>query len=324
MRKMSKILLVLLFLGFLGTSLLIVFKPYFIASGQKQTILSPIPNFLTLLVNGQVSTLNLWLPLLNNIALSNLKKPEIEAKSALLYDLTTKQVLYAKNPKEKLPMASLTKIMTAVVALENKRPDDKYIVKPEDLVGEDAMGLTQGEVLTLSDLLYGLVLHSGNDAAETLASAYPTGRTGFIKAMNDKVRTLGLSDTNFTNPTGLEGDGKQYTTAYDLLVITNFALSNFPLFNEVVSTFDYHIPYTSLHKEFYLENETNLLTSYPGVNGVKTGYTPEAGLCLVTYLDYNGHKIIGVLLGSDNRIKEMKALLDYGLKSQGVNPPPHG
>ena len=321
---MSKMLSVLLFLGFLGTSLLIAFRPFLIRSEQKQTILSPIPNFLSLLVNSQVSTLNLWVPLLSNIALSNLKKPEIGAKSALLYDLTTKEVLYVKNPKEKLPMASLTKIMTAVIALENKKANDKYIVKPEDLVGEDAMGLSQGEVLTLSDLLYGVILHSGNDAAETLANTYPTGRTGFIKAMNDKVKSLGITDTNFTNPTGLEGDGKQYTTAYDLLVITNFALSNFPLFNEVVSTFDYHIPYTALHKEFYLENETNLLTSYPGVKGVKTGYTLESGLCLVTYLDYNGHKIIGVLLGSDNRIKDMKALLDYGLKSEGVNPPPHG
>lgn len=324
MGKMSKILAVLLFLIFFFASTLFVAKPFLLTAGKNQDILSPIPNFLTLLSNRQVSTLNLWLPLLENTLSSNSKKPKISGKSALLYDLTTKKVLYAKNPKERLPMASLTKIMTAVIALENKRADDKYIVKNTDLVGEDTMGLTQGEVMSLSDLLYGLILHSGNDAAETLASAYPTGRTGFIKAMNDKVKTLGLTDTNFTNPTGLEGDGKQYATAYDLLVITNFALSNFPLFGEVVSTFDYHIPYTSSHKEFYLENETNLLTSYTGVKGVKTGYTPEAGLSLVTYLDYNGHKIIGVLLGSDNRIKDMKLLLDYGLKSQGVNPPPHG
>ena len=324
MAKMGKILAVLLFFIFLFVSALVAVKPFFFASGEKQTILSPIPNFLTLIANGQVSTLNLWLPLLDNHINTNIKKPEIDGEAALLYDLTTKKVLYAKNPKEKLPMASLTKIMTAVIALENKRADDKYSVKSEDLVGEDAMGLSEGEVMSLSDLLYGLILHSGNDAAETLASAYPKGRDGFIKAMNDKVKTLGLSDTNFTNPTGLEGDGKQYTTAYDLLVITNFALNNFPLFDEVVSTFDYHIPYTSSHKELYLENETNLLTSYPGVKGVKTGYTPEAGLCLVTYLDYNGHKIIGVLLGSDNRIKDMKELLDFGLKEQGVNPPPHG
>ena len=98
------------------------------------------------------------------------------------------------------------------------------------------MGLSTGETLTLSDLLYGLILTSGNDAAEVLAENFP-GREFFIKAMNDKVKSLGLSDTNFTNPTGLEGDGKQYTTAYDLLVITDYAISNFSLFDQVVSTF---------------------------------------------------------------------------------------
>ena len=322
---MSKILLVLLFLGFLGTSLLIALRPYFIASGQKQTILPPIPNFLTLHVNGQVSTLNLWLPLLDNIAFSNnIKKPKIEGKAALVYDLTAKKVLYAKNPKEKLPMASLTKIMTAIVALENKKSDDRYIVSKQDLVGENSMGLSEGEVLPLKELLYGLILVSGNDAAETLAANYKDGRTAFIKAMNDKAKALGLSDTNFTNPTGLEGDGKQYTTAYDLIVITEYALTKFPLFREVVSTFNYTIEQTDTHKAFYLENETNLLTSYPGVKGVKTGYTPEAGFCLVTYLDYEGHQIIGVILGSQNRREEMKELLDFGLKEQGVSPPPHG
>jgi D-alanyl-D-alanine carboxypeptidase len=142
--------------------------------------------------------------------------------------------------------------------------------------------------------------------------------------MNDKVKSLGLSDTHFTNPTGLEGDGKQFTTAYDLVVIAQYALSNFPLFDQVVSTFDYNIPYTQQHKAFYLENETNLLTSYPGVKGVKTGYTPEAGLCLVTYLDYGGHQIIAVILGSDDRRGEMIELLDYSLKSLGITPPTHG
>jgi D-alanyl-D-alanine carboxypeptidase len=180
MGKMSKILFVLLFFGFVTISILIVLRPYFLASGQNKDILSPIPKFLTLFSNSQVSTLSLWLPLLENSLSSNVKKPEIDGESAILYDLTTKELLYAKNPKQRLPMASLTKIMTAVIALENKRTDDKYVVKSTDLVGEDTMGLTQGEVLTLSDLLYGLVLHSGNDAAETLASAYPTGRTQIL------------------------------------------------------------------------------------------------------------------------------------------------
>lgn len=305
------------FLGF------VAFNVYSKASDNKAPILSPVPDFLTAFLNKQVSSLNLWLPSLRNKISAQFQAPDISAKSALIYDMTSKKVIYSKNPQERLPMASLTKIMTAIIALENKRHDDAYVVTEKDLVGEDSMGLTVGETLTLSDLLHGLILHSGNDAAEVLAENFP-GRDFFIKAMNDKVKSLGLSDTHFTNPTGLEGDGKQFTTAYDLVVIAQYALSNFPLFDQVVSTFDYNIPYTQQHKAFYLENETNLLTSYPGVKGVKTGYTPEAGLCLVTYLDYGGHQIIAVILGSDDRRGEMIELLDYSLKSLGITPPTHG
>lgn len=303
---------------------LISFSIYSNFSGSKSSVVSPVPDFLTLFVNKEVSTLNLWLPSLKNRISASAESPQITAKSALIFDTTTKEVLYSKNPTKKLPMASLTKIMTAIIALENQKKDDKYTVSQEDLVGEDSMGLDVGENLTLSDLLYGLMLHSGNDAAETLANNFPNGRGAFIEAMNQKVKSLGLSNTYFTNPTGLEGDGKQFTTAYDLIVMSEYAISKFPLFDQVVSTFDYNIPQTDTHKAFYLENETNLLTSYPGVKGVKDGYTPEAGLCLVTYLDYGGHKILGVILGSDDRRGEMIELLDYSLKSLGVTPPHHG
>ncbi len=289
---------------------------------RQFSVVAPVPSFLSILNNSEVSTLDLWHPVIE-IFKSPPKSPEISGKSALIYDLTTKRTLYSKNPQERLPMASLTKIMTSIVGLENKNKDDKYLVTKTALVGEDSMGLTEGESVSLNDLLYGLMLPSGNDAAETLASNFAKGREGFIKAMNDKVKSLGLESTNFTNPTGLEGDGNQYTTAYDLLVMTSFAM-NFEQFRNVVSTFSYDIPATATHKEFYFENQTNLITSYPGVKGVKTGYTPEAGLCLVTYLDYKGHKIIGIILGSDNRRQEMKDLLDYSLKLEGIPPPPHG
>jgi len=309
---------------FLLLSFAAFLRPIFLLTGQKQTLFSPLPDFLTIIKNKEVSSLNLLFPSLDNIVKSSVQKPEVSAKSALIYDLTTRQTLFVKNPKEKLPMASLTKIMTAVIAMEHPRKDDKYIVKKEDLVGEDSMGATEGEVYSLDDLLYGMMLHSGNDAAETLATNFPNGRNEFIKAMNSKVKALGLTETNFTNPTGLEGDGSQHTTAYDLLVISSFALNNFPKFDQIIQTFDYDIPYTSTHKEIYLENETNLLTSYPGVKGVKDGYTPEAGLCLVTYLDFGEHKIVGVILGSDDRRGEMIELLDYSLKTLGVTPPNHG
>ena len=287
-------------------------------------LISPLPPSLTVLVNNQVSTLNLWTPIFEFFEpLTNAQeKPVISAKSALVYDLTDQKVLYAKNPEEELPLASITKIMTAIVALESGKEDDEYMITSGYLVGENSMGLTEGEVISLKDLLYGLILPSGNDAAETLAGNFPGGREKFIEAMNNKAKSLGLKNTNFTNPSGLEGDGNQYTTAYDLLVITNYAMK-ISLFREVVKTVNYHIPYSFEHKEFYLTNETNLLTSYPGVFGVKTGFTPEAGFCLVTYLDFKGHELIGVILGSENRREEMKELLDYSLKIQGITPPPH-
>ena len=293
-------------------------------SNEKITLITPVPDFLNISKNEQVSTLSLWIPILANFIQNKSNEPEITAKSAIVYDVTLDKVLYKKNAKEKLPMASITKIMTAIIALENKKPDDKYLVTKDNLVGENSMGLSEGEVLSLKELLYGLVLVSGNDAAETLASNFKGGREEFIKSMNNKAKALGLSDTNFTNPSGLEGDGNQYTTSYDLIVITEYALTKFPLFRQVVSTFSYNIEQTNTHKAFYMENETNLLTSYPGVKGVKDGYTPEAGLCLVTYLDYNGHKIIAVILGSNNRRQEMKDLLDYSLKSIDIIPPKHG
>lgn len=289
--------------------------------GRNLKITSPLPNFLSMTENKQVSFLDLFLPKITEI--KGATKPEISARAALVYDLATGETLFEKSSSEKLPIASLTKIMTAVIALENNKEDDRYVVSKQDLMGENSMGLTEGEVLTLEELLYGLMLVSGNDAAEVLARNYSFRREDFIKAMNDKAKSLGLRNTQFTNPTGLEGDGEQYSTAYDLFVITNYAVSNFPLFQKVVSTFQYTIPYTQGHKALYLENDTNLLTSYPGVKGVKTGYTPEAGLCLVTYLEYEGHRIIGVLLGSDDRRGEMKELLDYGLRKLGTTPPPH-
>lgn len=287
--------------------------------------ISPLPDFLTHDKNKQVTLLDLWYPFLGthhsehpfSFELSNLT-----SKSAMVYDLTTDTSLFDKNVRTRRPMASLTKIMTAIISLENKRSDNNYVVKNEDLVGEDSMGLVAGERLTQEELLYGLMLPSGNDASEVLARNFEGGgRAGFIQAMNDKGKALGLTDTNFDNPSGLQGDGIQYSTVHDLLVITKYALDNFPDFQKIVSTKEYKIQENSLHKEYNLSNETNLLATYPGVKGVKTGYTPEAGLCLVTYLDYGGHRIIGIILNSENRRKEMKELLDYSLNSLGIVPP---
>lgn len=295
---------------------------YLTKSDQKETTLfSPLPDFLTLSENKQVTFLDLWLPFIGAVSGDSTDQLHLTAKSVLMYDLTTEKALFEKNPREKMPMASLTKIMTAIVSLENPRSDNRYIVHAYDLVGEDSMGLSAGEVLTLEELLYGLMLPSGNDASEVLASNSPLGREGFLKAMNDKAKALGLKDTQFSNPSGLQGDGIQHTTAYDMLVITRYAMEHFPLFRKIVAKPEHFLPETPTHPAYHLISETNLLTTYDGVKGVKTGYTPEAGLCLITYLDYEGHEIIGILLNSENRRMEMKELLDYSLRSVNVEPP---
>lgn len=254
----------------------------------------------------------------------SLKAPEIQAKAAISYDLTTNTLLFDKNINEKLAIASLTKLMTAIVALENGRESDTVSITGKAAkIGEDSMGLTAGENLTIKELLYGLFLNSGNDAAEALSQASAFGRDNFIHQMNKKAEDLGLSSTHFTNPTGLQGDGNQYSTAHDLLVITRYALEK-PAIADVAQTYYHEIPYTSEHKDYELYNETNLLTTYPGVKGMKTGFTDEAGLCLITYLEYGGHRIIAIVLNSPSRRDEMIQLLDYSLKSLGVKPPDHG
>lgn len=298
----------------------------FLPTHNSNGYISPLPRLLSLADNKQATLLDFWLPFIGIQKTEGSEKiapPVHTAKSVLIYDLTTEQTLYEYDAKKRLPMASLTKIMTAIVALENKKPNDSYRVSGENLVGEDSMGLEAGETLNLQELLYGLMLPSGNDAAEVLASNYPEGRAAFLQAMNNKVIALGLKDTKFSNPSGLQGDGIQYTTTYDLLVMTKYALDNFPELGKIVATYEYLIPATSTHREYLLYNETNLLTSYPGVKGLKTGYTPEAGMCLVTYFEYGDHKIVGIILNSENRREEMKQFLDYSLLKLGIEPPAH-
>ncbi len=303
--------------------LVLIYSFFFNGTSSDTSYESPLPSFLTRSENSQVTLIDVWLPFIEKIQGSEKEIPDFTAKSVLMYDLTTDKTLFEHNAKEKMPMASLTKIMTAIVALENRKENDRYIVRSVDLVGEDSMGLEAGEILTLEELLYGLMLNSGNDASEVLAHNHPQGREAFLKAMDDKAKSLGLSDTKFSNPSGLQGDGVQYTTAYDLLVMTRYMLSNYPEMRKIVSTYEYIIPANDRHKEFHLFNETNLLTTYPGVKGVKTGFTPEAGMCLVSYLDYEGHHIIGILLNSENRREEMRNFLDLSLKRLGVPPPSH-
>lgn len=322
MRRFFLLFMFLSSVGFLMISYFVYHDSASQGTAEAYSLVAPLPSLLIHAYYPPQENHFYWKPN-ETIYPSSVSKPSINAVSAIAYDISNDKLLYSSNLKERLPIASLTKIMTAIVALENMSPDESVTISTDAAnVGEDSMGLTQNETLTLKELLYGLFLHSGNDAAEAIADSSKFGRDNFVFLMNKKAEDLGLTDTHFTNPTGLEGDGNQYSTVYDLLVMTKYGLEK-QEFADASSTVEITLPQSSHHKEYYLFNETNLLTSYPGVKGVKTGFTYEAGMCLVTYLDYKGHKIIGVLLNSPSRRDEMKTLLDYSLKSQGITPPPH-
>ena len=248
---------------FLGAvlALIVSFAIYFYYvsnnSSKNLSITSPLPDLLTKSFSNVFGSSNIWKPNMGKVTEPSAKKPEITASGAISYDLASEQLLYQKNAKTKLPMASLAKLMTAIIALENEPINKVFAVNRFAAeIGENTMGLSEGEKLTLGELLYGLILHSGNDAAETIAQGSRFGRGNFIYLMNKKAEDLGLTDTHFTNPTGLEGDGKQYSTAYDLLAITVYALESRE-FAKIAATINYEIPYSQKHKYLYLTNETN-------------------------------------------------------------------
>jgi D-alanyl-D-alanine carboxypeptidase (penicillin-binding protein 5/6) len=302
---------VLFFLFFL--SCLAVFLLY---RQDKLPFASPLPK-----VYGASDTLkqiNNWFPK----TASDTKDVnfDISAKAAIVVNYDTGEVIFSKNTQERLPAASTIKIMTALLALDNSKLTDKFSVSQKAAtVGEDSMGLSEGEQLTLDDLLYGLLLPSGNDAAVTLAEGVWGSEDAFTRAMNDKARQLGLKDTKFINSSGLDEDSEhQYTTAYDLVTLARYMWDRHKDFRRIASTYHIYLEATSSHKAFDLYNGTNLLTTYPGVQGIKPGYTPEAGLCLVTIAENKNVKLIAVILGSNNRRTEMMELLDYGFSKLGI------
>ena len=246
--------------------------------------------------------------------------PYLSAKSAIVVNYDTGDVLYAKAAKDRLPVASTVKIMTALVALENANVDDKFSVSANAAsIGENIMGLAEGERLTVEELLYGMMLVSGNDAAVAIAEGVAGSEQAFVDLMNERVKSLGISDTVFINVSGLDEDEKtQHSSAYDLATIARYARENYPLFRTITSSEEKFIEQTNEHKSYELVNDTNLLTTYPGVRGIKPGFTWEARWCLVTYAENNGRRLLAVILGSDDRRGEMKELLDFGFAKYGI------
>ena len=265
----------------------------------------------------KVLGINQWLP---DIGLVNqIDAPKISAKAALFIETKDGKVLFSKNPNLKLPIASLVKVMTALIALEHKNLNDKFVVSQRAADMEpDKMLLIAGERLTLKELLYGIFLISANDAAEVLAEGTTGDRGEFLKLMNEKSKQLGMNSSLFVNPTGLDEDsGNSYSTAYDLALLTRYSVRNYPEVVDISKTEHIYFPITQEHQDYDMYSGINLLTTYPGVVGFKTGYTPEAGYTLITLARQNSHEVIGVLLNSDYRRDEAKELLDHSFRKLG-------
>lgn len=235
--------------------------------------------------------------------------PVLSAQGAMAVDLSSGVSLYEKQVDAPLLPASTTKIVTALVALDSYELDQILIVGKGVSVDGQKMGLFVGEQMKFEDLLYGLLVFSANDAAETLAGNYPGGHDAFISAMNAKAKDLSMRNTHFDNPVGLDTVG-QYSTAKDLVRASEVAMRN-PEFAKVVGTKNIVVKDVSQKFSYNLRNVNELLGSVPGVLGVKTGWTENARENLVTYIERDGHQIMIVILGSQDRFGETKELINW-------------
>lgn len=237
--------------------------------------------------------------------------PEPTAKAAIVIEATTGKVLYAKNANEKRYPASTTKIMTLITALEYGKLEDIITTSNNAATTEgSSLWLSAGEQLKLQDMLYGIMLVSGNDATVAVAEHISGSVENFAKLMTEKAHSIGAVNSNFTNSSGLP-DERHYTTAYDLAKITAYGYKN-PLFAQIVSTQHKVIPWPGKDHDRDLYNENKMLWLYTGANGVKTGYTDAAGRCLVSAANRDGIQLITVVLDSEYMWDDSIKLLDYG------------
>lgn len=253
--------------------------------------------------------------LLFNICYSQaISAPKIKAEAAILIDYKTGEVLYEKNMHKRRPPASTTKIMTAILAIESGKLDDIVRISSRAAATRgSSMHLASGQVITLRELLNGLLLRSGNDAAVAIAEHLGGTTDNFVHIMNEKADLLGAYNTHFCNPHGLSA-ANHYSTAFDLAIMTRYALS-LPLFAQIVSTKHTKINWLDRKgntKDQNLRNTNKLLWMLPEADGVKTGTTSQAGQCLVSSATFFNQKLIAVVLHDSARWFDSMRLLKYG------------
>ncbi len=235
----------------------------------------------------------------------------INAKSAVLIDALSGEVIYAYNANEKLSMASTTKIMTALILCEQEDLQKEITVTKEMVnVEGTSMGLTVGTKVSFNALLYGMLLASGNDAANAAAIAIGGNIPSFVTIMNKRAEELGLKNTHFDTPSGLDGE-THYTTAYELALLTRYALNNNE-FSAAAKTKSITLEYCGVNRTLY--NHNKLLTTFNGAIGVKTGFTKKSGRCLVSAAERDGGRVIAVTLNDPDDWKDHSELLNLGLE----------
>ena len=241
----------------------------------------------------------------------------LSAHNAVLIEQSSGRILMEKDAHEKRPMASTTKIMTAITALEYGNLEDIVVIsaKANNTEGS-SMWLATGEKVTLEHLLYGLMLNSGNDAAVAIAEHVGGSVEGFAKLMNQTAEKIGAKNSNFTNPHGLD-DANHFTTAYDLAIITRYAMQN-SKFAEIVATKTKVVPWEGNSWGRTLNNHNKMLNLYVGADGVKTGFTKRSGRCLVSSATRDGMQLIVVTLNASDDWNDHKAMLDFGFANFGI------
>lgn len=240
---------------------------------------------------------------------TNAEYEDFVGKAMCVMEAKSKRVLYTKNENIALAMASTTKIMTAITAIESgANLDGKFTISPKAVgVSGTSLYLRKGERFCLRDLLYGLMLISGNDASVAIGEHVAGSSKDFVEIMNKKASEIGAKNTHFDNTHGLDSKS-HYTTAYDLALITSYAMQN-QIFKDIVSTKTYKITNED-GKTRYLRNKNKLLFSMDGCNGVKTGFTDDAGRCLVTSCERDGMDIVCVVLNSGPMFEESQRLIE--------------
>jgi D-alanyl-D-alanine carboxypeptidase len=247
--------------------------------------------------------------------------PPIRPRAGILVDMDTGEILWERQPDLELAPASLTKVLTSLVALENFSPDQAVTVTPDALGQSSAdtlMGLKPGQTLTVEQLLDGMLLPSGDDAASAIAMD-TVGMARFVAAMNAQVAALGLTESHFTATAGLDDPGL-YSSAHDLAVIADYTYQQFPLFDQIVATRAINLPAGIEHAAFHLHNLDSLLGAYPAAVGIKPGWTGNAGACLIGMAVRDGHHLLAVVLSGNYPARLESRLFDWGFQLDGLPP----